>query len=190
MPRKTPGVKKALSAGAWATQRNASRSMVLKRDDVEAAATRALAEPAFAGAPGTGVVAAAWDGAGRLVWVSAGLDASTEAGAPALPPPTMDRIKALASGLAPLQSFRLERLRFDPRGLAPPTTCACRLLPTAMGETVLLTAFFGPAPRLSRPAEEASVLIAEAKPAPVPTPRPAEEAEEVPVRLRDRGTVR
>ena len=44
-----------------------------------------------------------------------------------------ERLKALAGGLAPETGMRLERLRLDPSRLAPPVTCACRLLTARVG---------------------------------------------------------
>src|SRR5215204_3691503 len=127
--------------------RTSPASMVVQRQELEAAITQVVREPSFAGLPPGGLVLA-WDPAARLVWVSAGAQARPDTGE--LPRPTAERIKYLAAGAAPRQALRLERLRFDPSRLAPPITCACRLIEVA-GETVLVTAVVGPAPnRLPR----------------------------------------
>jgi PAS domain S-box-containing protein len=155
--------------------------MVHIRHEVEAAVARALAEPGLAGVLAPGASAAAWDGGGRLVWATPDIEAAVERPS-ALPPATADRIKALAAGLAPTQGFRLERLRFDPGGLAPPSTCVSRLLHTAGGEPILLTAFLGPPPTLPRPPDRrATPPTPESPPASIAVP-------EAPG--RERGTVR
>ena len=158
--------------------------MVLTRHEVEAAVARALAEPGLAGVVPPGASAAAWDGDGRLVWATPDIEAALER-PPALPPGTAERIKALAAGLAPRQGFRLERLRFDPGGLAPPSTCVSRLLHTGDGETILLTAFLGAPPTLPRPPDEGA-----AGPTPESLPASIAVSGDTGAPGRERGTVR
>ena len=129
--------------------------MVVQRQELEAAITQVVREPSFAGLPPGGLVLA-WDAAARLIWVSAGAQARPDTGE--LPRPTAERIKYLAAGAAPRQALRLERLRFDPSRLAPPITCACRLIEVA-GETVLVTAVVGPAPKRMPRVEPAGASV-------------------------------
>ncbi|MEA3041729.1 MAG: hypothetical protein QOC65_1218, partial [Sphingomonadales bacterium] len=172
--------------------------MVVQRQELEAAVAQALREPSFAGLPPGGLVLA-WDAAARLVWVSAAAQGRPDAGE--LPHPTAERIRYLAAGAAPGHGLRLERLRFDPSRLAPPVTCACRLIEVA-GETVLVTAVVGPAPkRIPRLAEPAASVPAAAEDegrrkdplwggTPAPAPFGAFPDAHAMGRLRERGTVR
>ena len=119
-----------------------------------------------------------WDGAGeRLLWASpeaadfgAGLlddSGRLDAGSRA-----RRRLEALASGLAPNQGVRLERLLLDPARLSPPVTCACRLAELAGGQTVLVTAIIGAVPKarkVSRPREASVEPIEVVKPVVLPT---------------------
>src|SRR5215210_8197996 len=70
---------------------------------------------------------------------------------PALP--AAERLQALGRSVAPRRGIRLERLWFDAGRLAPPVTCACRIVALRSGEEVLLTAPIGPVlkPVLRRP---------------------------------------
>ncbi|MCB8820494.1 PAS domain-containing sensor histidine kinase [Microvirga rosea] len=89
------------------------------------------------------------------------------------------RLKILAQGLAPREGMRLERLWFDPSGLSPPVTCACRIVEVDEGQSVLVTLMIGTVPRLPARPRHARVLT---PPSPEPTvgtsslaehPRPA-----------------
>src|SRR5699024_7913992 len=99
----------------------------------EALIERLSAEPATAGLarPGAGILI--WEEGGtRLAWVSqaaAALGAALSDASGRILPTVKgrDRLSALASGLAPRQGTRLERLGLNPDRLAPPVTCACRL---------------------------------------------------------------
>ena len=166
--------------------------MVVQRQELEAAITQVVREPSFAGLPPGGLVLA-WDAAARLVWVSAGAQARPDTGV--LPRPTAERIKYLAAGAAPRQGLRLERLRFDPSRLAPPITCACRLIEVA-GETVLVTAVVGPAPKRIPRVEPAGASVPGAAEHPLgrgtsaPAPFGGLADPGAMARVRERGTVR
>src|SRR5689334_8728021 len=58
-----------------------------------------------------------------------------------------ERLKALATGAAPRQGARLERLRLNPVRPWQPVACACRLAVLESGEEVLVTALLGPVPQ-------------------------------------------
>ncbi|MBF9234983.1 PAS domain-containing sensor histidine kinase [Microvirga alba] len=132
--------------------------------------------------PGTGVLV--WDLAiERLLWVSPPAEGlreifADEAGRVLPDLRALDRLKALAEGLAPKQGMRLERLRLDPTRAWLPITCACRLAELPTGQTVLVTAIVGPVPKImprSRPARAAEAApVAEASEPPLPETKPAD----------------
>lgn len=104
--------------------------------------------------PGAGVLV--WDRAvERLLWASEPVEGLRDAyhgngGRLFLDPQVRERLRALADGLAPVEGARLERLRLDPERPWLAMTCACRLARLEDGETVLVTAFVGSAPKLAR----------------------------------------
>lgn len=63
----------------------------------------------------------------------------------------LERLSALASGLAPRKGVRLERLRLDPAPGAEVLTCACHMLALPNGTNALLTAVVGRLPATFRP---------------------------------------
>lgn len=125
------------------------------RDVFTEAFAELTADPDFVRFAGADNAVLVWDRTGqRLLWASAAAASLREAlvkdedGAMAPGLPALARLRALAAGLAPRTGFRLERLRFDPAHIAPPTTCACRRMLLPSGEEVLLTIIVGPRPTL------------------------------------------
>src|SRR3712207_1600091 len=118
----------------------------LSTDDphaLERLAARLAEDAGFAAFAQPGSALLIWDGAAnRVLWASPaaqGLrDALAGPGGHVSPDlPIRGKLLALSGGLAPTQSFRLERLRLDP--LSAPVTCACRRATTDDGEEVLVT---------------------------------------------------
>jgi PAS domain S-box-containing protein len=117
----------------------------------------------LAAEPGLGLLAEPravvfiWDRTGeRLLWTSPEAEISGSApaeasGRVAREFRTRERIKALASGLAPHEGARVERLRLDPARPWLPVPCACRMAALENGEAVLVTAFTRSARRTERP---------------------------------------
>ncbi|MBA1158533.1 PAS domain-containing sensor histidine kinase [Microvirga mediterraneensis] len=124
-------------------------------DPFEALIAQLAAEPdlSLLARPGTGVLV--WDQAGeRLLWASPAAAAlrgalTDEAGRTLPGLRARDRIKALAGGLAPRHGALKERLRLDPSRPWLPVATLCRLASLETGETVLVTAFVGPVPKVA-----------------------------------------
>ncbi len=121
--------------------------------EIETAITRLVAEPAFSAfsKPEAGILV--WNvGGDRIVWANPVASPLREAlqrgddGFAILPHSDSERLKYLASGGAPRQGMRLERLRLNPLRHAAPLTCVCRLIPITGHEEVLVTAITGQVP--------------------------------------------
>src|SRR4051812_25913340 len=151
---------------------------------------RLASDPGFAAVakPDAGLLVWAAD-ATRILWASPSarnLQAALTSDSGYVNPPlrARDRLKALASGLAPREGVRLERLWLDPGRLGPPVTCACRLALLDQ-EVVLVTVIVGtvpkvaPRPRAASPQPEPEMVAA---PQGVEPARPADR--------KPRGTVR
>ncbi|WP_112663731.1 PAS domain-containing sensor histidine kinase [Microvirga flavescens] len=145
----------------------------------ESMIARLSADPAFATLAKANPGILVWDVlAERILWasnVAAGLRNALADAAGRVDPSlkARERLKALASGLAPSQGMRLERLWLDPDRLAPPITCACRMATSEGGEPVLVTAIIGAPPKGLEAPREAEVApppvapVREVAPAPV-----------------------
>jgi PAS domain S-box-containing protein len=126
-------------------------------DPFEMLIARLAAEPGLGLLAGPGAVVFIWDRTGeRLLWTSLGSEGARDAFAEGFERVTRDvrtleRIKALAGGLAPHDGVRVERLRLDPARPWLPVACACRLAALDNGEAVLVTAITGSASRIGRP---------------------------------------
>ena len=151
---------------------------------------RLAADPGFASFAKPGAAILVWDtGIERLLWASPaaqGLGAalSDSSGRVGRTLAARDRLRALASGLAPRHGMRLEKLRLDPARLAPAVTCACRIVNLENDELVLITALIGPLPAFPQRREEPAPAL------PEPTPAPAPETADPLEGFRPRGTVR
>ncbi|HYF53267.1 MAG TPA: hypothetical protein VEA41_03315, partial [Salinarimonas sp.] len=151
--------------------------MVLSHEDIERVVEGWAGDPAVADLLRPGAAAILWLGE-RPIWAS---DAARpfaealrldEAGALEARSPAAARLRALGDGAAPRAGARLERLRFEPGGLAPPATLACRRVALPTGEEPLLTVFVGAVPRLSRRPGPAPALPAAPPPADEPPAAP------------------
>ncbi len=123
--------------------------------DGKEALTALAGDSAFAAsAPPDRAAILVWDRHGEsLLWSSdaaRSLTRNLSAETDPLPASTRQRLKALANGLAPKKGLRLERLQFDPSGLAPPAIFACRMVQLASGSKVLVTARTGDTLKSSR----------------------------------------
>ena len=151
---------------------------------------RLAADPGFASFAKPGAAILVWDtGIERLLWASPaaqGLGAalSDSSGRVGRTLAARDRLRALASGVAPRHGMRLEKLRLDPARLAPAVTCACRIVNLENDELVLITALIGPLPAFPQRREEPAPAL------PEPTPAPAPETADPLEGFRPRGTVR
>ncbi|MGO4704820.1 ATP-binding protein [Microvirga sp. 2MCAF38] len=119
----------------------------------ESMIARLAADPAFATLAKSNPAILVWDvSAERILWASRTAEGlrnalADTAGQVEASLKARDRLRALASGMAPRQGMRLERLWLDPDRLAPPITCACRMADLDDGGAVLVTAIIGAAPK-------------------------------------------
>jgi PAS domain S-box-containing protein len=154
-----------------------------ERREIEDAVAALARDAAFARFIGAEAALLVVDGAGeRLLWASPAAAplaraVAGENGRMPVASPFAARLRALAGGAAPRAGVRLERLRLPLGPIASLATCACRRLPLASGEEVLLIAIpglaaTGSARREHDPAPEAAARGAE-PPAPALPPLPA-----------------
>lgn len=147
------------------------------RREAEEAVAALAAEPSMARLVGPGAACLVFDRAGeRLLWASpaaarigAAITRDDPGGHVDCSLPLARNLRMLATGLAPRDGVRLERLRLRADRLDSPVTCACRRLALASGDETLLVALANPVSAAQR-ASIATPVVEEDKLRPQDTP--------------------